>query len=128
MNLLLDTHIALWAITDDPRLSEQARARILDPKVRVFYSVVSMWEVAIKRSLRPDRIPVSGAEFLHFCEKAGYAGLPIRDRHVLALESLPNLHSDPFDRILVAQARAESLLFLTRDAVLAGYGDPVLIV
>lgn len=128
MNLLLDTHVALWAITDDPRLSAEARIRILDPKIRVFYSVASMWETAIKHSLKPDRIPVSGAEFLHFCEKAGYEGLPLRDRHVLALESLPHLHSDPFDRILVAQARAEALLLLTRDSVLAEYGENILLI
>jgi PIN domain nuclease of toxin-antitoxin system len=122
MNLLLDTHIALWALTDDPRLPDAARSLIMDVGNRVFTSVASMWEIAIKHALKPDRIPLSGTEYLHFCEQAGYESLPIRESHVTALESLPAVHSDPFDRILVAQARAESLVFLTHDAALAAYG------
>jgi len=128
MNLLLDTHVALWALTDDPRLSSKARALILDQANRVFASVASMWEVAIKRARKPGLIPLSGIEFLHFCEGAGYGNLPVRERHVIALESLPPLHADPFDRILLAQARAESMLFLTHDAKLAEYGEAVTLV
>jgi PIN domain nuclease of toxin-antitoxin system len=69
-----------------------------------------MWIYATgeKCGLRPERIPVSGIEFLHFCEQAGYEMLPIRERHVIALESLPTAHADPFDRILISQARAEA--------------------
>ncbi len=125
MNLLVDTHIALWALAGDERLPAAARDLIADGKNRVFASVASMWEIAIKRSIKPDRMPLSGVEFLHFCEEAGYESLPIRERHVIALESLPPIHADPFDRILVAQARAESLVFLTHDAALAEYGSEV---
>ena len=122
MNLLLDTHIALWALTDDPKLPDTARSLINDEGNRVFTSVATMWEIAIKHALKPDRMPLSGIEYLHFCEQAGYESLPIRESHVIALESLPAIHSDPFDRILVSQARAESLVFLTHDATLADYG------
>jgi PIN domain nuclease of toxin-antitoxin system len=89
-----------------------------------------MWIYATgeKCGLRPERIPVSGIEFLHFCEQAGYEMLPIRERHVIALESLPPVHADPFDRILISQARAEALLLLTHDAKLAAYGDEVRLV
>ena len=128
MNLLLDTHMALWALIDDPMLPEEARRLILDGSSRVFYSIASMWEVAIKRALKPERIPLSGVEFLHYCEKASYEGVPIRDRHVVALESLPSIHGDPFDRILIAQAKAEGFTFLTHDQTLGAYGDSVKVV
>jgi PIN domain nuclease of toxin-antitoxin system len=125
VNILLDTHIVLWALSDDLKLSAFARDLILDDNNRIFTSVASMWEVAIKKALRTERIPVSGIEFLHFCEQAGYEMLPIRERHIIALESLPPVHADPFDRILISQARAEALLLLTHDAKLAAYGDEV---
>ena len=128
MNFLLDTHIALWALLDDPKLSAEARLIIQDQENRIFYSIASMWEIAIKRANKPDHIPLSGIEFLHFCAQSGYEGLPIRERHVIALESLPPIHADPFDRILVSQARAEGLLFLTRDSLLESYGPEVRVV
>jgi PIN domain nuclease of toxin-antitoxin system len=128
VNLLLDTHIALWALTDDPRLSEEARELISVAGIRVFASVASMWEVASKRAIKPEKMPLSGVEFLHYCEQAGYASLPVRGKHVIALESLPDIHGDPFDRILIAQARAEALLFLTHDTMLGRYGEPVRLV
>ncbi len=128
MNLLLDTHIALWALSDDARLSKEARGLLLDEKNRVFASVASMWEIAIKKALKPKSIPLSGEEFLHYCELSGYEFLSIRDTHVIALEGLPALHADPFDRILVAQAKAESLILLSHDSLLSGYGSSVRIV
>lgn len=125
MNLLLDTHIALWALTDDARLSVEARDLVLDEGNHVFTSVVSQWEVAIKKALRPEKIPITGRDFLHYCSEAGYVMLSLRERHVLALEGLPPIHADPFDRILVAQAEAESMFLLTHDGTLAGYGEMV---
>ena len=128
MNLLLDTHIALWALADDAKLSVRARELIMDGKNRIFWSVASMWEIAIKRALKPDKVPLSGVEFLHHCEQAGYEQLSVRERHVIALESLPSIHSDPFDRMLISQARAEAMIFLTHDSVLSEYGDEVRVV
>jgi PIN domain nuclease of toxin-antitoxin system len=127
MNILLDTHITLWSLTNDPRLPPKARDLISKEDNRIFWSVASMWEVAIKRSIKPEKIPVSGTEYMHYCEQAGYECLSVRDRHVVALESLPSLHSDPFDRILVSQALSEGMTFLTHDTVLGGYGKEVLV-
>jgi len=128
MNFLLDTHRALWALSDDERLTKEARGLITNEGNRIFVSVASMWEIAIKKALKPDKIPISGKEYLHYCGQAGYELLPIRETHVLSLENLPALHSDPFDRILVAQASAESLMLLTHDSVIAKYGSAVKLV
>jgi PIN domain nuclease of toxin-antitoxin system len=128
MNFLLDTHIALWALSDDESLTKEAREIIVNESNRIFVSVVSMWEIAIKKALKPQKIPLSGREYLHYCRQAGYELIPIRETHVLALEDLPPLHSDPFDRLLVAQASAESLILLTHDSVIAKYGSAVKLV
>jgi PIN domain nuclease of toxin-antitoxin system len=128
VNYLLDTHIALWALIDDAQLGAKAKDIISLDENRIFYSVASMWEIAIKKALKPERIPVSGVEFMHFCEDAGYESLPIRERHIIALESLEMIHSDPFDRILVSQAKAEGCTLLTHDAILAEYGESVMVI
>jgi len=128
VNLLLDTHIALWALVDDSRLSPAARALISDPAHAIFWSVASMWEIAIKHSLKPDKIPVSAVEFLHFCGQAGFEALAIRESHIIALEDLPRHHNDPFDRLLAAQSQAEAMLLLTHDAALAPYGPQIRLV
>jgi len=125
MNVLLDTHIALWALVDDPRLSDTARAIIVNPANIMYWSVASMWEIAIKHSLKPDKIPVSAVDFLHYCSQAGYEQLSIRESHVVALESLPAHHNNPFDRLLVAQAQSEGMTLLTHDDSLEQYGASV---
>jgi PIN domain nuclease of toxin-antitoxin system len=127
MIILLDTHIALWSLTDDQRLPSVARDLIRRAGNRIFWSVASMWEVAIKHSIKPEKMPVSGIEYRHYCEQAGYECLSVRDRHVVALESLPSLHTDPFDRILVSQALSEGMTFLTHDSVLGPYGEGVMV-
>lgn len=86
-----------------------------------------MWEVAKKKSIKPDKMPLSGLEYMHYCEQAGYECLSVRDRHVIALESLPSLHTDPFDRILVSQALSEGMTLLTHDSVLGAYGNEVVV-
>jgi PIN domain nuclease of toxin-antitoxin system len=125
MIFLLDTHIALWALSDDKKLSKEARKLIADENNRIFVSVASMWEIAIKKALKPDKIPLSGKQYLHYCGQAGYELLPIRETHVLSFEKLPLHHSDPFDRILVAQALAESMMLLTHDSVVSKYGPAI---
>ncbi|MBU6372918.1 MAG: type II toxin-antitoxin system VapC family toxin [Alphaproteobacteria bacterium] len=123
MNLLLDTHIAIWALEDNPRLSPAARALILDPSATVHVSVASLWEIAIKHALPQGRraMPVSASTAEAALRASGYAVLPITSAHVLATEGLPRLHEDPFDRLLVAVARAEPLRLVTHDARLADY-------
>ncbi len=126
MRLLLDTHIALWAITDSPRLSAVAREMILAPENTVTISAATIWEIAIKSG--PQRtgstaMPVSATEALGYCQAAGFALLPITPEHARTVESLPLIHADPFDRILVAQALSEPMRLLTHDTRLPAYSD-----
>lgn len=121
MRLLLDTHIALWAITDSPRLSTRARELILAPASEIFVSAASVWEITIKHSLNRGNMPVSGAEAAR-----GYVLLPITADHAAATGTLPHIHADPFDRILIAQAITEPLRLMTCDATVAKYGDLML--
>ena len=128
MRLLLDTHIALWAITDNPKLPPRARELILAPENEIYVSAASVWEIAIKHALGRHAISISGEEARHYFAEAGYIALPISDQHAAATESLPPLHADPFDRILVAQALTEPLKLVTHDAMVAGYNDGILLV
>ncbi|HEV7660988.1 MAG TPA: type II toxin-antitoxin system VapC family toxin [Allosphingosinicella sp.] len=126
MRLLLDTHIALWAVTGDSRLSARARDLIEDPDNHSFVSVVTIWEIAIKHVLRRDEMPVAPARALELFQIASYAILPVEPGHAVAIADLPRHHSDPFDRMLVAQAMIEPLKLLTRDKKLAAYGSIIL--
>lgn len=125
MNLLLDTHVALWAIVDSPRLSAAARELILAPRAVVWISAATVWEIAIKHSLARGDMPISGAEAMQYFQAAGYRFLPIEPDHAAAVETLPPLHQDPFDRLLVAQAQVEPMRLLSHDAALARYGELV---
>ena len=130
MRLLLDTRIALWAVTDDLQLSEAARALIVEPANEVFVSVAAIWEIAIKHAVRRrvSAMPVSAHTALKDFLAAGFLVLDIIPAHVLALEALPGLHGDPFDRIMVAQALSTPLRLLTRDTKVAAYSDTIIVV
>jgi len=126
--LLLDTHIALWAISDDARLTAPARALIADPGNDIHVSAASVWEIAIKHGLGPDRagaMPISGGQAAVFFAEAGYLTLPITAAHAAAVDDLPPHHSDPIDRILIAQALVEPMRLITHDRALAAYSDLV---
>lgn len=132
MRALLDTHILLWALTDDVRLSPVARTIICDASNVVFHSTASSWEIAIKHALHPDRMLIGAAALLDYCREAGFQSLPVMDRHVLALETLRRPadapgHNDPFDRIMVAQAKADDLIFITHDALIGCYEEPCIL-
>jgi len=126
LNLLLDTHVALWAITDSPRLNPKARELIANPANTVWVSVASLWEITIKHSLGRGDMPISGAQAKAWFEQSGYQLLNIEAPHVLGVGELPALHHDPFDRLLVAQALAEPLRLITHDAQVARYSDTVI--
>ena len=96
MNLLVDTHVALWAITDNPKLSQKARELILSPRTNVWISAANIWEIAIEAE------------------------------HAIAVEDLPLHHHDPFDRILVAQALVEPMRLMTHDSLVALYSDTII--
>jgi PIN domain nuclease of toxin-antitoxin system len=125
MRLLLDTHVVLWALTDSTRLTSAARDLILDSGNDVYFSAATIWEIAIKHSLARARMPVSGSEAAKLFAEAGYVELRVTAKHAAAVEALPPLHADPFDRMLVAQARLEPLSLLTHDRQLLAYGQPV---
>lgn len=126
MNLLLDTHIALWAITDSPRLPGRAREMIESPKSTIWISAATVWEIAIKHSLGRGDMPVSGPDALRYFRESGYRLLPIEPEHAAGVEDLPAHHADPFDRILIAQALAEPLRLMTHDPIVARYSDTVI--
>lgn len=126
MNLLLDTHVALWAIADSPKLSKKARELIESPKSTAWISAATVWEIAIKHSLGRGDMPVSGPEALRYFQESGYHFLAVEPEHAAAVGELPMHHGDPFDRILVAQALVEPMRLLTHDPVVARYSDTVI--
>lgn len=116
MKLLLDTHIFLWAITDDPRLSKHHRDLYTSPTSELFLSIASLWEVAIKAGLGKLQLPGPATSYLtRQMDKNQVRLLPIQAAHLSELEKLPPLHRDPFDRLLAAQARAEKMPILSGD-------------
>ena len=126
MNLLLDTNVALWAITDSPKLSQSARELLVSPRATLWVSVASLWEISIKHSLGKGGMPVSGEQALVYFKESGYRVLPIEAEHAVAVGTLPTHHLDPFDRILVAQALVDQMRLVTHDATVALYGSAVI--
>ncbi len=130
MKLLLDTHLLLWAGTtasgSSGKLPSEAEVLILDDRNELFFSPVSVWEVAIKNGLgRPD-FRVDPHLFRRALLDGGYIELPITSAHTAAVANLPNHHKDPFDRLLVAQSTVEGISLLSNDAALCAYiGSPV---
>lgn len=118
MNLLLDTHVLIWCLDDNPKLSPKVRSTIADDATSVFISSAVVWEMCIKESIGKLRIPENLEEVL---EENYFEMLPITIKHALILRNLPEHHKDPFDRILVAQAVAEDLTLVTRDRVISRY-------
>jgi len=128
VKLLLDSHLLVWLLTGDERVSGGASSLINNPANESFASVISIWEVAIKWSLRrgsASDMPLSGHDFAVALANAGIEVLDSTPAHAVALDHLPLLHGDPFDRLLLATARADGMTLLTRDSVLASYGAGV---
>jgi PIN domain nuclease of toxin-antitoxin system len=128
MRLLLDTQIALWGLTNDHRLTAKAQKLILEPENDVFISVASLWEIGIKFQLARGDMPVSGSRAYELFLAAGYQILAIQTAHTIVVESLPAIHNDPFDRILVAQSLSEPMRLVTHDRTVAGYSDNIIYV
>jgi PIN domain nuclease of toxin-antitoxin system len=125
MKLLLDTHLLLWAAGHPDRLSAEARSLIDNPQNEVLFSAASLWEVAIKRGLGRDDFKADARVLRRGLLDNGYSELPIVSDHVVAIESLPAIHKDPFDRVLVAQATVEGITLLTIDPLVAKYPGPI---
>lgn len=121
MKFLLDTHILLWAAGMPALLSEEARALLEDAANELIFSAASLWEVAIKRGLGRSDFLLDPRVLRRGLLDNGYAELPITGEHAVAIDKLPRIHRDPFDRILIAQASVEGFTLLTADQVVAGY-------
>src|SRR5512132_1385915 len=127
MNLLLDTHVLLWWLADDPCLGEDARAAIADPGNGIWVSAASAWEIAIKKALGRLSLAAPAARDLPMAlAENDFSPLPISLDHALAVADLPRLHGDPFDRMLIVQATAESLTIVSADAMFGRYGVSII--
>lgn len=125
MKLLLDTHLLLWAAGQPNRLSAAALKLIDHPANELLFSAASLWEVAIKRGLGRNDFQADPRLLRRGLLDNGYGELPILSDHVVAIDSLPPIHKDPFDRLLVAQATVEGITLLTADSVVAQYPGPI---
>ncbi len=122
MRLLLDTHALIWALAEPERLEPAAVAAIADPGSSVFVSAAAIWEIAIKRGLaRPGAPPFDAATAIALANESGMRWLSVQPAHAAAAELLPQHHQDPFDRVMIAQARAEGLALVSRDRIFASY-------
>ena len=125
MRLLLDTHILLWALADDPRLDRRARGWIEDPDNLVLFSAASIWEIAIKSSLHRGRFGVRPDEIAAAARATGLTELPVHGDAAALVADLPPHHRDPFDRLLVAQAIHQTVRLITVDPQLPTYSELV---
>ena len=126
--ILLDTHLLIWAAADSPRLSRAAREAIEHPDHAPIFSAASIWEIAVKSALGRPGFDIDARRFRADLLAAGYRELDMTSVHGIDAASLPVLHRDPFDRMLVGQARAEGLTLYTSDRGVAAYGPPALLV
>ena len=125
MSLLLDTHVLLWAAGAPHRLPDDVRAQMDEPATDLVFSAASLWEIAIKNGLGRASFSVDPRLLRRGLLETGYRELAITGAHATAVDLLPPIHRDPFDRILIAQARIEGLTLLTADATVARYPGPI---
>lgn len=125
MKLLLDTQILLWAAGHPKRLSAAARKLLNDPRNELLFSAASLWEIAIKNTLGREDFRVEPRLLRRGLLDNGYVELPITSQHAVSIDTLPHLHKDPFDRLLLAQALSEGVTLVTADTQLARYPGPV---
>lgn len=129
MKILLDTHAIIWALTDDPTLSKKAKAEISDSKNTIYYSLASIWEIAIKNAKAPERCPYNEKEISELCDKSGFLLLDITAVHIYGLRNLTikpgkELYNhDPFDRILLSQAKSEGMKLFSHDTNFDNYDE-----
>jgi PIN domain nuclease of toxin-antitoxin system len=131
LNILLDTHLAIWATDGDRRLVRAVRDELWSGRHMLWVSAASVWEIAIKHALRrgTDRqLKLSGQQARDYFAEMGFAFLDISSQHAAAVDLLPPIHADPFDRMLIAQALIETMQLYTHDATLSGYGSFVTVV
>ena len=125
MRVLLDTHILLWALTEDPKLSSKAR-KVIENAAEIYVSAATFWEMAIKVSL--GKLHVDLDEIRECCLESGFVELPITPEHAIAIKDLEHHHKDPFDRLIVATAKSEPMRLLTADPQVAQYTSLAILV
>lgn len=125
MRLLLDTHILLWALDTPDRLPQALRTQLESPLFEVYFSAASIWEIAIKSALGKVKFHYSAKEIADGAAMTGFIELPVSSEHAAGVAHLPMLHTDPFDRLLIAQALAMPARFVTADTALVGYSELV---
>jgi PIN domain nuclease of toxin-antitoxin system len=128
MRLLLDTHVLIWAFSDPARISDAWRDAITDRNNEIFYSAASIWEVAIKTSLRRADFVIDADELIDEAAATGFREMPVAARIAAHVQRLPRIHGDPFDRLLVAQALAEPCILLTANRTLQAYSELIRLV
>ena len=126
MKLLLDTHLLLWAAGAPEKLSDSARSLLLDETNSLFFSSASIWEIVVKRGLGREDFRVDPSRLRRLLVTNGYAEVFVTSDHALAIDRLPSLHKDPFDRVLIAQARTEGMLLVTVDALVTKFGEGIM--
>lgn len=132
MQILCDTHILIWFLTGDEQLSTEARTIIENEENEIYFSLVSVWEIAIKHSRKPQHMSLSPERFIELCESQGFVEYPIERRHILTVDTLQRSvyapeHYDPFDRLLLSQAKIDNLAFVTHDSLIPDYNEPCII-
>lgn len=126
MNLLIDTHVLIWFLNGDSQLSEKSRYAIEDADNNKIVSIASIWEIAIKVSLKRLKFPFGFQKFLSLIEENGFEILPISFEHTMILSNLEFIHRDPFDRLLIAQCLSEGFTIITKDELIGRYNIPLI--
>jgi PIN domain nuclease of toxin-antitoxin system len=125
MTFLLDTHFVMWIPIEDRRIGRAALRILNDPGNTFVFSAVNLWEIAIKRALKGAAFAYDPRAIRKHMLANGYVELPIEGSHAVAVDALPLIHNDPFDRLLIAQAVVEGITFLTRDRTIGRYPGPI---
>ena len=128
MKLLLDTHVAMWMIGGFDFIDKDVKELIMDNKNDIYYSTVTTWEIEIKHLKKPNKMMISGNNFANLCEQAGFININIKNEHINELKNIIPIdesiqHNDPFDRMLLAQARSENIILITHDKKFKNYND-----
>ena len=132
MKILLDTHYLIWTLQGE-NISHELETLILDPDNSIYFSIISIWEISIKKNSNPDKITFTSKDVFRYAEQAGFEMLKLSADHIFQLDTLKmkigkKEHKDPFDRLLIAQAKNEKMRFLTKDQKIADYDEKCVLV
>jgi len=132
VKILCDTHILIWYLTGDSRLSQKAKLLLDDENNTIYYSLVSVWEVSIKHHRKPNVLTLSSQDFTQFCDEQGFEEYPLSKQHIFTIDTLSRPadapeHNDPFDRLLISQAKTDGITFMTHDSLIPYYNEPCIL-